>query len=263
MAVKTYTKGTSVKLSANFNSSEFDCHGSKCCSSTLIDEKLVTYLQRIRSHFNKPIIISSAYRCATHNRNVGGATGSRHSKGQAADIYIKGVSPAEIAKYAESIGVLGIGLYETDKDGYFVHIDTRTSKYFWYGQAQAYRSTFGSKTEHVSSKTEHVSSKTKYSPTVLEWQKAAIADGFSFPMYGADGIWGSECENVAKNAICKMRNVYKYKNLTKLVQKIVGVNADGMFGSKTKLAVVKWQIKNGLVANGEFGINCYKKAFKI
>ena len=25
---------------------------------------------------------------------------------------------------------------------------------------------------------------------VLEWQKAAIADGFSFPKYGADGKWG-------------------------------------------------------------------------
>ena len=43
----------------------------------------------------------------------------------------------EIAKYAESIGVLGIGLYETDKDGHFVHIDTRTKKSFWYGHKRA------------------------------------------------------------------------------------------------------------------------------
>jgi hypothetical protein len=70
-------------------------------------------------------------------------TGSRHSKGQAADIYINGVTPAEIAKYAESIGILGIGLYETDADGHFVHIDTREYKSFWYGQKQAQRTTFG------------------------------------------------------------------------------------------------------------------------
>ena len=143
MAIKSYKKGTSTKLSANFNSTEFDCHGSGCCSATLVDEKLVEYLQKIRSHFGKPVNISSAYHCATHNKNMGDATGSFHMKGQAADIYIAGVTPAEIAKYAESIGILGIGLYETNADGYFVHIDTRTSKSFWYGKKQAKRTTFG------------------------------------------------------------------------------------------------------------------------
>ena len=143
MAIRTYTKGGSVKLSTNFKSSEFDCHGSGCCSTTKVDEQLVTYLQKIRDHFGKSVNVSSGYRCETHNKNVGGATGSRHAKGQAADIYINGVAPAEIAKYAESIGILGIGLYETDKDGHFVHVDTRPNKSFWYGQAQAKRTTFG------------------------------------------------------------------------------------------------------------------------
>ena len=132
MAIKTYKKGTPIQLTTNFKSTEFDCHGNGCCTTTLIDEQLVQNLQKIRSHFNKPVSISSGYRCASHNKSVGGATNSRHSKGQAADISIKGIAPAEIAKYAESIGILGIGLYETDKDGYFVHIDTRTTKAFWY-----------------------------------------------------------------------------------------------------------------------------------
>jgi uncharacterized protein YcbK (DUF882 family) len=138
-----YSKGDKVKLSSNFNSSEFDCHGKGCCSETLVDQNLVNYLQKIRTHFDKAVNISSGYRCTIHNKNVGGATGSRHTKGQAADIYINGVAPAEIAKYAESIGIKGIGLYETDKDGHFVHIDTRETKYFWYGQSEAPRSTFG------------------------------------------------------------------------------------------------------------------------
>jgi uncharacterized protein YcbK (DUF882 family) len=55
-------------------------------------------------------------------------------KGKAADIVVQGVSSREVAKYAESIGILGIGLYETSADGYFTHIDTRTTKSFWYGQ---------------------------------------------------------------------------------------------------------------------------------
>ena len=152
MAIKTYAKGSNTKLSANFNSSEFDCHGSGCCSSTLVDDKLVTYLQQIREHFGKPLNISSGYRCATHNKNVGGATNSRHARGQAADIYITGVTPAEIAKYAESIGILGIGLYETNSDGFFVHVDTRETKSFWYGQNEASRTTFGGTTVATNNK---------------------------------------------------------------------------------------------------------------
>lgn len=143
MAIKTYKKGTATTLSTNFKSTEFDCHGSNCCTGTLIDEKLVNYVQQIRTHFGKSVTISSGYRCATHNKSVGGATASYHTKGQAADIVVSGVTPAEVAKYAESIGILGIGLYETNSDGHFVHIDTRTSKSFWYGQGQASRSTFG------------------------------------------------------------------------------------------------------------------------
>ncbi len=144
MSIKTYKKGSTAKLSANFKISEFDCNGGRCCSTTLIDEQLVKYLQQIRDHFGKPVNICSAYRCAVHNAQVpNAAKKSKHIDGMAADIQVDGVKPAEVAKYAESIGVLGIGLYETDRDGYFVHIDTRTARGFWYGHAQAYRSTFG------------------------------------------------------------------------------------------------------------------------
>lgn len=138
----SYIKGKAVKLSKNFNSTEFDCHGSGCCSATEIDPRLVEYLQAIRDHFGVAVTINSAYRCEKHNAKIGGASKSKHKYGQAADISVKGIAPAEVAKYAESIGILGIGLYE-GKDGNFVHVDTRTTKSFWYGHAQAYRSTFG------------------------------------------------------------------------------------------------------------------------
>lgn len=147
MAINTYTKGKAVKLSDNFKSTEFDCHGSGCCSTTLIDSQLVNYLQKIRNHFGKSVTINSAYRCETHNKKIGGGSNSYHKKGQAADIKVSGVTPAEVAKYAESIGILGIGLYETNTDGYFVHIDTRTKKAFWYGQKQVSRTTFGGQSQ--------------------------------------------------------------------------------------------------------------------
>ena len=145
MAIKTYQENNRVQLSKNFNSYEFRCGIGRPCSCTtiLIDDKLVEYLQQIRDHFGKPVNITSAYRCPSYNQSVGGATGSYHSQGRAADFTVDGIAPREVAKYAESIGVKGIGLYESSKDGYFVHIDTREVKYFWYGQAQSPRSTFG------------------------------------------------------------------------------------------------------------------------
>ena len=146
MATNTYKKGQKTKLSENFNSLEFDCHGSGCCSETIINPKLVEYVQKIRDHFGKSITVTSGYRCPIHNKRIGGATGSRHSKGDAADIVVSGVAPREVAKYAESIGIKGIGLYETNADGHFTHIDTRDVKSFWYGQNEAKRTTFGGST---------------------------------------------------------------------------------------------------------------------
>ncbi len=99
--------------------------------------------------------------------------------------------------------------------------------------------------------------------TVLEWQKAAISDGFKFAKYGADGRWGKECENIAKQAVCKKRLTYKYRNLTKLVQRAVGVNADGKFGKDTRNAVIKFQKNVGLVDDGCVGINTWKKILGV
>ena len=103
----------------------------------------------------------------------------------------------------------------------------------------------------------------KPSVTVLEWQKAAIADGFKFPKYGADGKWGAECESVAKEAICKKRLTYKYKNLTKIVQSVVGAAVDGKFGNDTKKAVIEYQRNNGLTTDGAVGLNTWKKILGV
>lgn len=98
---------------------------------------------------------------------------------------------------------------------------------------------------------------------VLEWQKAALADGFKFPKYGTDGKWGSECVSVAKKAICKKRITYKYRNLTKIVQKAVGVTVDGKFGNDTKNAVIAYQKKNNLTVDGCVGYNTWRKILKV
>ncbi len=98
---------------------------------------------------------------------------------------------------------------------------------------------------------------------VKQWQLAAIADGFKFPKYGADGSWGNECVSVAKKAVCKKRLIYKYKNLTKIVQKAVGVKVDGYFGKDTKAGVQAYQKKNNLVVDGSVGLETWRKILGV
>lgn len=109
----------------------------------------------------------------------------------------------------------------------------------------------------------NTSTTAKAKVTVLEWQKAAMADGYSFPKYGADGEWGSECMSVAKQALVKKTSPYTNKNLTKIVQKAVGVSVDGLCGVNTDAAIKSYQKMNGLVADGIVGLNTWKKILGI
>jgi peptidoglycan hydrolase-like protein with peptidoglycan-binding domain len=102
-----------------------------------------------------------------------------------------------------------------------------------------------------------------YVPTVKEWQLAAIADGYKFPKYGADGEWGAECVSVARKAVVKKRTVYTNKNLTKIVQKVVGVVVDGKCGNNTAAAIRVYQHQNGLTVDGQVGLNTWKKILNI
>jgi peptidoglycan hydrolase-like protein with peptidoglycan-binding domain len=98
---------------------------------------------------------------------------------------------------------------------------------------------------------------------VLEWQKAAIADGYKFPKYGADGEWGAECVSVARKALVMKKRTYTNKNLTKIVQNAVGVTVDGLCGTNTDKAIVKYQKEHGLVADGVVGLNTWKKILGV
>ena len=92
---------------------------------------------------------------------------------------------------------------------------------------------------------------------VLSFQNAAIADGFKFPKYGADGSYGNETMLVMQKCIVKKRLLYKYKNATKLVQRLLGVEQDGLCGNITANAIKNYQKKNGLVVDGSVGLDTW------
>lgn len=244
MAIKVYKKGDEQKIAANFRAREFDCQGTGCCTTTLVDERLVEVLQKIRDHFGKPVYLT-AYRCKTHNnRTPNAAPNSYHVYGRAADFHIDGVAPAEIAKYAESIGVKGIGLYDD-----FVHIDTRESKSFWYGHAQERRTTFGGAL---------VADQEEYSleQFVRDVQEATESN--------VDGIAGSE---TIGNTPTVSRYVNREHAVVEFIQKRllalgyaeVG-EADGVAGAKFTSAVEHFQQDNECFVDGE--ITAQKKTWK-
>ena len=110
---------------AHFKEKEFAC---KCCGVTKPSSELMAVLQLVRLHFNKPVSITSSYRCPKHNEWVGGVIDSKHLLGIAADIQVRDTEPMEVYHLLDSIfpNQYGLGCYET-----FTHIDVRPTKARW------------------------------------------------------------------------------------------------------------------------------------
>ncbi|NTZ40676.1 serine/threonine protein kinase [Enterobacter sp. JMULE2] len=115
-------------LSEHFSDSEFACHCG--CGFNSISTELVVVLEDVRSHFNSPVTINSGCRCEKHNAKVGGVPNSQHVQGIAADIVVRGRTPALVADYLERKypGTYGIGRYSG-----FTHIDVRPVAARWRG----------------------------------------------------------------------------------------------------------------------------------
>lgn len=115
-----------MKLTSNFNKSEFDCKSGADMPQEVFNniQKLANQLQIIRNKVGVPIKINSGYRSPEHNTKIGGSKTSQHLLGKAADIVIDGYTPDEVADLIEELienGDLlqgGLGRYNT-----FTHYD--------------------------------------------------------------------------------------------------------------------------------------------
>ena len=141
--IKTFSKKKDggTRLAAHFTVSEFASKDG--ADEVKIDLLLVQHLETIRQHFGKPVTVNSGYRTPAHNAAVGGVKGSYHVKGMAADIVVQGVKSKDVAQYAESLKIGGIGWYEKSN---FVHIDTRSGCVRWKDAGNNVVKTFGTPT---------------------------------------------------------------------------------------------------------------------
>ena len=129
----TYRFDDKTQLSEHFNVSEFRC---KCGTEhdTILSSELVSKLENLFSAINcSKIIVNSGYRCAKHDKNVGGTGTGQHTTGNAADIVCydnKGdkISTKVVTCAAQDLGFNGIGKINDTA----THVDVRKGSK-WYG----------------------------------------------------------------------------------------------------------------------------------
>lgn len=123
--LKIYNKRENVQISKNFNQAEFDC---KCknqdCTFTLLDLRVVDFLEDLRARTGEPVVLSSAFRCMAHNRSVGGVRNSFHKRGKAVDIILP--TGWAMNDYVEEIKKVGFTMIIPYPDADFVHAHIAT-----------------------------------------------------------------------------------------------------------------------------------------
>lgn len=120
---KQNTTGTFWDGIKYFNRSEFACKcGRKYCNGYPVEpnQQLVKFAENVRTHFGKPITVSSGIRCTRHNANVGGVSNSRHLSGKAMDFCVSGKSAAQVLAYVNTLS--GIR-YAYAINSSYVHMD--------------------------------------------------------------------------------------------------------------------------------------------
>lgn len=133
--IKAYVYGDRTQLSPHFRSSEFQCKCGKA-HDTLISDELVSKLEALYAKLNcSKIIVTSGYRCVTHDKNVGGSGTGQHTKGTAADICCYGqdgkpISSKVVCCTAQDLGFGGIA--NITSEYIHTHVDVRTG-YRWLG----------------------------------------------------------------------------------------------------------------------------------
>ena len=105
----------------SFSPSEVGC---RHCGWIRINPDFLDTLQALRDQ-RGPTTVSNVCRCAVHNARVGGAPGSMHLMGMAADVALLGAARKGLQQAAIAVGFKGFGYYQT-----FLHVDLGRPR-FW------------------------------------------------------------------------------------------------------------------------------------
>ena len=261
-----YTK----KYTKNFDPKEFkcECKGKWCCGfpdHMKISE--LKHVQKIRDHYGKPMVITSALRCPTQNSRDGGISGSRHLSGCAVDFYMAGVtdtlgnrkaSISWIKKQANHRYTYGNGI---DSDGSY-----RSAP----GMGNAMHTEV-----YDNDKDDGTKPEPKPTPTPEPTGKIPVnGKGDAVTVKAAQVVFGMKvCDGTISGQIKSLAPYYKAwkavsyggygSSLVMAIQKWAGCTADGTWGKATSKAVQKKLISLGYDvgpdgADGFFGADSMK-----
>jgi uncharacterized protein YcbK (DUF882 family) len=104
------------KDSKYFKPEEFQC---RCCKSGYVNGRLLSMLNQAREIMAVPIVLTSAFRCEKHNKDVGGKPNSAHLTGEAVDIKV----PDGAYRYALIKALFRCGFGRIGIADDFVHVD--------------------------------------------------------------------------------------------------------------------------------------------
>lgn len=133
--IKTYSYDCMDKLSPHFSAKEFRCKCGKIHDYSVSDE-LISKLESLYTALDcSKIVVSSGYRCTSHDKSVGGNGNGQHTKGTAADICCYGqdgnpISSKIVCCKAQDIGFTGIANINANYT--YTHVDVRSGSK-WYG----------------------------------------------------------------------------------------------------------------------------------
>ena len=107
-----------------FNPSEFSCNCGCGGGYSDMDPDALAMLDAARESANIPFHITSAFRCAKHNKAVGGVEDSAHTTGHAVDILARsGFEKWRIVHGLKKAGFVRIGISNK-----FIHADNDPEK---------------------------------------------------------------------------------------------------------------------------------------
>ena len=111
--------------SEHFRRAELACRHIGGCE---MNKEFIAVLEDVRRIYDKPMILSSAYRDKTHPAEVKKETTGIHAIGRAIDILVMGAAvQALLAILCVHEKVGGVGINQRGETGRFIHMDDRRS----------------------------------------------------------------------------------------------------------------------------------------